>query len=80
MKIEILGTGCAKCEKLAANAKAAADKLGIEYELCKVQDLEEITRRGVLFTPALVIDGTVKVAGKLVNVDEITTLLKNETG
>ena len=80
MKIEILGTGCAKCEKLAANAKAAADKLGIEYELCKVQDLGEITRRGVLFTPALVIDGTVKVAGKLVNVDEITTLLKNETG
>jgi small redox-active disulfide protein 2 len=80
MKIEILGTGCPKCEKLAANAKAAADQLGLDYELCKISEIAEIMKRGVMFTPALAIDGTVKVAGKLVNVDEITKLLKSETG
>jgi len=80
MKIEILGTGCAKCESLAANAKAAADKLGIEYELCKVTDLNEIMKRGVMLTPALAIDGKVEVSGKLAGEAEITTLLTNHMG
>jgi len=75
MKIEILGTGCAKCEKLAANAKAAAEAMGIDYELSKVTQIGEIMKRGVMFTPALSIDGTVKVAGKVAGVEEITRIL-----
>ena len=71
MKIEILGTGCAKCRALAENAKVAADGLGVRYELVKVQDFNEIAKRGVLITPALVVNGKVKVTGKLASVDEI---------
>lgn len=78
MKIEILGTGCAKCEKLADAAESAARKLGIDYELVKVKDLGEITKRGVMFTPALAIDGEVKVSGKVPNEAELTTLLTSE--
>ena len=76
MKIEILGTGCPKCEKLAANAKAAADAMGIDYELCKVSQISEIMKRGVMFTPALAIDGTVKKAGKVLSVEEIISLVR----
>lgn len=75
MKIEIMGTGCARCEALRANAEAAARKLGVEYELTKVSDLNEIINRGVIVTPALVIDGEVKVAGKVPGEAEITSLL-----
>jgi small redox-active disulfide protein 2 len=75
MKIEVLGTGCAKCEKLAANAKAAADKLGVEYELCKVTQLGDIMKRGVMFTPALAIDGEVKSSGKVLGEAELTALI-----
>lgn len=75
MKIEILGTGCAKCRLLEANTKAAADKLGIEYELEEVTDLSEFVKRGVMMTPALVVDGVVKVAGRVPPEDEIATLL-----
>jgi small redox-active disulfide protein 2 len=75
MKIEILGTGCKKCETLAANAKAAADKLGLAYELVKVRDLSKIAQFGVLVTPALAIDGKVKFAGKVPSEAELTTLL-----
>jgi len=71
MKIEILGTGCMKCQQLASNAEQAAKKLGIDYELCKVTDLREIVQRGVLATPALVVDGQVKISGKLATSDEI---------
>jgi len=77
MKIEILGTGCPKCEKLAANAKAAADKLGVDYELCKVTEITEIMKRGVMLTPALTIEGKVEVSGKVPNEDEITKMLTN---
>ena len=75
MRIEILGTGCKKCETLAANAKAAADKLGLAYELVKVTDLSKIAQFGVLVTPALAIDGKVKFAGKVPSEAELTTLL-----
>lgn len=80
MKIEILGTGCPKCNTLAANAKAAADKLGVSYELTKVTDLTAIMGRGVVFTPALAIDGQVKASGKLLSEAEITTLLASALG
>jgi len=75
-KIQILGTGCPKCKKLAENAEAAAKELGIEYEIEKVTDISEIMKAGVVMTPALVIDGEVKAVGKVSASDEIKTMLK----
>jgi len=75
-KIQILGTGCPKCNKLAENAKAAADALGIEYELEKISDINEIMGFGVMVTPALAIDGEVKAVGKVPSVDEIQKLIQ----
>lgn len=77
MKIEILGTGCPKCATLAANAKAAADKMGVPYELEKVTQINDIMKRGIMMTPALAIDGQVKLVGKVASEAEITTLLAN---
>ena len=74
-KIQILGTGCPKCRKLAANAEAAAKELGIEYELEKVTQINEIMKFGVMVTPALAIDGQVKVTGKVASTDEIKEML-----
>ena len=74
-KIQILGTGCDKCQKLTENAAAAAEELGVPYELEKVTDLQEIMAFGVMRTPALVVDGIVKVAGKVPSPDEIKQLL-----
>lgn len=76
MKIEILGTGCAKCNTLAENARLAAEKAGIDYELVKVTNLAQIASYGVMVTPALVIDGAVKISGKVASPDEIEALLK----
>lgn len=70
-KIHILGTGCPKCKKLAENAEAAAKELGIEYELEKVTDINEIMKFGVMMTPALAVDGDVKSTGKVLSADEI---------
>ena len=75
MKIQILGTGCAKCQKLTENATAAAQDLGVPYELEKVTDLQQIMAFGVMRTPALVVDGVVKVVGKVPSPDEIKSLL-----
>ena len=75
MKIEILGTGCPKCEKLYENAQAASGKAGGENEISKVTDLKEISKYGVMLTPALVIDGKVKASGKIPSVDEIASWL-----
>jgi small redox-active disulfide protein 2 len=75
-KIQILGTGCPKCKKLAENAEAAAKELGIEYVLDKVTDIAEIMKFGVMMTPALAIDGQVKAAGKLLSAEQIKDLLK----
>jgi len=74
-KIEILGTGCPKCAKLAENAEAAAQDLGIEHELVKVTDLNEIMKMGVMMTPALAVDGEVKSVGKVPSADEIKGML-----
>ena len=74
-KIQILGTGCPKCKKLAESAEAAAKELGIEYELEKVTDINEIMTFGVMMTPALAIDGEVKVAGKVPALEEIKGML-----
>jgi small redox-active disulfide protein 2 len=75
-KIQILGTGCPKCKALAQNAETAAKELGLEHTLEKVTDIKEIMKFGVMMTPALVIDGQVKTAGKLLNVQEIKGMLK----
>ncbi len=74
-KIQILGTGCPKCKKLAENAEAAAKELGIEFEIEKVTDINEIMKFGVMMTPALVVDGEVKVVGKVPSPDEINQML-----
>jgi len=75
MKIQILGTGCAKCTKLAENAKAAADALGVEYELEKITDIAEIMKFKVLMTPGLAVDGEVKLTGKVASPEEIKEFL-----
>ena len=74
-KLQVLGTGCAKCTKLAANVEAAAAQAGIEYELEKVSDINEIVKFGVMVTPALAIDGQVKVVGKVPSVEQIVEML-----
>jgi len=74
-KIQILGTGCPKCKKLAENTEAAAKELGIEFEIEKVTDINEIMKFGVMMTPALVVDGDVKVVGKVPSPDEINQML-----
>jgi small redox-active disulfide protein 2 len=71
MKIEILGMGCPKCKKTTQNAQQAVEELGIDAEIAKVEDLDKITEYGVMITPALVIDGKVKVAGKIPSKQEI---------
>lgn len=65
MKLQILGTGCAKCNQLAAAAKAAADRLGLDYEMEKVTDFMRFAELGVMVTPALLVDGKLKVAGRV---------------
>lgn len=74
-KIQILGTGCPKCKKLTGNAEAAAKELGIEYQLEKVTDINEIMKFGVMMTPALVVDGQVKSAGKVMSAEDIKKFL-----
>lgn len=74
MKIKILGTGCANCKKLEANAREAIKELGLDAEVEKVEDLREIVGYGVMRTPALVVNETVKVMGKVATVEEIRQL------
>ena len=74
-EIKVLGTGCPKCAKLTENAETAAKELGVEYELSKVTEISEIMKYGVMMTPALVVDGEVKVVGKVPEPDEIKQLL-----
>lgn len=75
MKIEVLGTGCAKCSKLEATAKAAVEKLGIPYEIHHIRDINEIVGRGLMATPALAIDGKIVVAGRVPGEAELTTMI-----
>lgn len=76
MKIEILGVGCPKCKKTEKIVKKIIDELGIKAEISKVEDLQEIVERGVMMTPAVVIDGEVKIVGHVPSVDEIKKLFK----
>lgn len=76
MIIKVLGTGCANCKKLEANAKDAVSKLGIEATVEKVEDLQDIMAYGVMKTPALVVDEKVKSMGKVLSSDDIVKLIK----
>lgn len=76
MKIEILGTGCAKCKSLAKNVEKAVAEMGIQAEVIKVDSIQEIMNRGVMMTPALYIDGESKMVGKTATVEEIKKMLK----
>ena len=80
MKIEVLGTGCTKCHLLEQTARAAADKLGVPYELEHIKEIKEFAKRGVMFTPALVVDGKVLVTGKVPGEAELTKLLSAAAG
>ena len=73
--LKVLGVGCTKCTQLADNADAAARQLGIEYDIEKVTDINEMMSYGVMMTPALVVDGTVKAVGKVPSVDQIKDML-----
>ena len=76
MQLLILGTGCAKCNTLAQFAEQAARELGLEYELNKVTDLKQIMALGVMMTPALAVNGIVKVVGKVPSVAELKIILQ----
>ncbi len=74
-KLQILGLGCPKCQKLTENAETAAKELGLSYQIEKVKNINDIMKFGVMMTPALVVDGEVKVAGSIPVVEEIKKML-----
>lgn len=76
MKIEVLGVGCAKCNKTFSNAEQAIKQLNVDIELVKVEKIDEIMKYGVMITPALVINGDVRVTGKIPSIDEIKRLIE----
>jgi small redox-active disulfide protein 2 len=76
VKVQILGTGCPKCKALEQHAREAVAELGIEAEIEKVTDIEAIMSMGVMMTPALAIDGTVKSAGRVLTKDQVAQYLK----
>ena len=74
-KIEVVGTGCAKCKRLLANAQQAVKDLKITADVIKVDDIDEIVNRGIMLTPALFINGKVRAEGRIPDVNEIKTML-----
>ena len=76
MKIEIMGSGCAKCRKLEQNARDAAAELAVDAEVVKVTDPVAIAERGVMMTPALAIDGKVRSVGKVLSKDQVCFYIK----
>ncbi|MFW5833666.1 MAG: MTH895/ArsE family thioredoxin-like protein [Pseudomonadota bacterium] len=75
VELKVYGTGCAKCNRLEANAEAAAKALGLDYTIEKITDRAAITDAGILVTPALAVDGEIKVAGKAPSAEELAPLL-----
>ncbi len=75
MKIQVLGSGCPKCKTLTERVESAVAELGLDCEIEKVTDINEIVKLGVMMTPGLVIDGDVKSTGKLLSVEDIKALL-----
>ena len=75
-EIEVVGTGCAKCKRLLANAEQAVRDLNITADVIKIDDIDEIVNRGIMLTPALFINGTVRAEGRVPDVNEIKTMLR----
>jgi small redox-active disulfide protein 2 len=75
MKLQIMGTGCARCNALATAAEKAAQSLGVEYQIEKVTDLEHMIGLGVMAPPALAVDGKLKVEGRVPSVEDLKKLL-----
>lgn len=75
MKIQVLGTGCPKCNELYSNAESAAKELELDYEMEKVSEVTDIVAMGVMVTPALAVDGDVKSAGKVLSVEQVKSVL-----
>jgi len=75
IKFQVLGSGCAKCKTLGQHTEAAAQALGLEYELEKVTDMNAIINAGVTRTPALAVNGQIRSAGKVLSIEEIKALL-----
>jgi small redox-active disulfide protein 2 len=73
--LQILGTGCPKCKKLAETTEEAAKSLGLEYRMEKVTDIQAIMSFGVMMTPALAVDGVVKISGKVPSAEEMKKIL-----
>jgi len=78
MKIEILGTGCPKCKMTEKIVRKAVDELGVQAEIIKIEDLQEIINRGIIMPPAVVIDGETKIFGHVPSADEVKKLLQNK--
>jgi small redox-active disulfide protein 2 len=78
MKIEVLGTGCPKCQSTEQTVRKAVAELGVQAEIVKVTDINAIIERGVMWTPALVIDGKVVVQGKIPTLDQVKALVRGE--
>jgi small redox-active disulfide protein 2 len=76
MKIEILGPGCSKCRATEKIVKKVVEELGVQAEVVKVEDLQDIINRGVMLTPAVVVDGEVKIEGHKPTVDEVKKIIK----
>lgn len=76
MKVQILGSGCAKCKLLEEHARQAVAELGLDAEVVKVSDIDEIMDMGVMMTPALALDGEVKSAGKLLSKDAVIEIIR----
>lgn len=76
MKIEILGPGCSKCKATEKIVKKAVEELGVQAEVVKVEDLQDIIDRGVMLTPAVIVDGEVKIEGRKPTVDEVKKIIK----
>ena len=76
MKVQVLGTGCPKCKALERNVRGAVEELGIDAEIEKVDNMDDIIDMGVMITPALGIDGDVKSSGKVLTIDEVKGYLQ----
>lgn len=75
MKIEVVGPGCGRCKSTLKNVSDAVQQLGIPAEICYVTDVAEFAKKGVMFTPAVIVDGQVKISGKIPTIEEIKNIL-----
>lgn len=78
MKIEIVGSGCPRCVATEKNVKEAIKQLGIQAEIIKVTDMKEFAKKGVMFTPAVIVDGQVKISGKIPTIEEVKRILSEK--